>query len=89
MPKPKLVAEEGTGVTKKTSGKKTYVFNKNTSFEAPCDLGEQGTIKFSRTKMPNGSYSDFSTFVTTDEEVAKALKAYAKNNPWAFIFEKQ
>jgi len=87
MPKAKLIVEEGVEVAKGASGKKTYVFNQNNTSNEPCDLGDQGTIKFCREKNANGAYADFGTFVTTDQKIANALRAYAKANPAAFIFE--
>ena len=89
MPKSKLIVEEGVEVTKGASGKKTYVFNQNKTSKESYDLGNQGVIEFSRQKDANGLYPDFGTFVTTDQKVANALRAYAEKNPHARIFEKQ
>ena len=89
MRKSKLVVEKDAGVTKEALGDKTYVFTKNKGLHLPCDLGDQGVIKFSVRQYDDGKKTDFGTFVTTDKKVANALRAYAEENPHACIFEKQ
>lgn len=91
MPKSKLIVEDDSEVEKQTpssTAKKTYVFHKNMHFGQEVDLGECGTITFSRNRQLDGGYPTFAIYTTTEAKVAKALGEYAKANPDAFIIEK-
>ena len=71
------------------ASKKAFTFNKNNFFDEVIELGQLGKIQFSRSPKADGAYPTYSTFVTTDSKIAKALREHAEQNPKCKIFEKQ